>query len=96
MKNENTDIAVETPDVQDRTDVPGGFWSRGWPVLALAIMLLIAIRACLPSQPPQPLDAAGAKKAVHENGAGRPASLNASDEGRFNNRRIELAVTQTR
>jgi outer membrane protein OmpA-like peptidoglycan-associated protein len=50
MHNESTST-TEVPPLADRPESVG-FWAKGWPVLALAFMTLLFIRACVPSGPP--------------------------------------------
>lgn len=40
----------EPPQIQQRTDT-GGPWSAAWPLIALALIGLMVVRACLPSAP---------------------------------------------
>ncbi|MGZ8255158.1 MAG: hypothetical protein ACXWVT_09930 [Burkholderiaceae bacterium] len=45
---------AEPPAIQDRRDT-GGRWSTVLPLLALALIGLMLVRTCVPSQPPSPL-----------------------------------------
>jgi outer membrane protein OmpA-like peptidoglycan-associated protein len=57
--------AAEAPPIADRPESTG-FWSKGWPVIALGIMTLLLVRACIPSgtpPAPPPFDVASATAA---------------------------------
>jgi hypothetical protein len=36
------------PALQDRADTGRGFWNVGWPLLALALIVVMTLHACLP------------------------------------------------
>lgn len=60
--------ATEAPPIADRPE-SSGFWAKGWPVIALGIMTLLLIRACIPSgvpAGPAAFDAAAATTAANE------------------------------
>ena len=40
----------EPPEIRRRTDT-GGPWSAAWPLVALALIGLMCVRACVPSVP---------------------------------------------
>ena len=42
--------AGEPPEIERRTDT-GGPWSAAWPIVALALIGLMCVRACVPSVP---------------------------------------------
>lgn len=42
------------PTVVDRPGERRGFLGTGWPVVALALMLLLLLRACVPAAPAAP------------------------------------------
>ena len=48
MENSTND---PTGGVIDRSDPPRGFLSTAWPLAALALLLLILLRACVPAAP---------------------------------------------
>lgn len=37
----------EPPAIQDRADTGSGFWNVGWPLLALALIVVMTLHACL-------------------------------------------------
>lgn len=37
----------EPAAIQDRTDTGSGFWNVGWPLLALALIVVMTLHACL-------------------------------------------------
>jgi hypothetical protein len=39
--------AAPTPAPVDRADIPRGFLNTAWPLVALALMLLMLVRACV-------------------------------------------------
>ncbi len=39
--------ASEPPAIETRTDTGGGFWNVGWPLLALSIIVLMTVHACV-------------------------------------------------
>lgn len=45
--------AAEPPAIQNRRDA-GGPWSTAWPLLALALIGLMLVRACVPGPPASP------------------------------------------
>lgn len=60
--------ATEAPPIGDRPE-SSGFWAKGWPVIALGIMTLLLIRACIPSGVPAgavPFDVGAATQAANE------------------------------
>ena len=44
---------AEPPAIQNRRDA-GGPWSTAWPLLALALIGLMLVRACVPGPPASP------------------------------------------
>jgi len=49
--------------IVDRADSPRGFLNTAWPLIALALLLLVLVRACVPAAPsmtPPPASDAGA------------------------------------
>jgi hypothetical protein len=44
---------AEPPAIRSRRDA-GGPWSTAWPLLALALIGLMLVRACLPAPPASP------------------------------------------
>jgi hypothetical protein len=40
-----------TSEIIDRTDPPRGFLDTAWPLAALALLLLMLVRACVPATP---------------------------------------------
>jgi hypothetical protein len=44
---------AEPPAIQNRRDA-GGPWSTAWPLLALALIGLMLVRACVPGLPASP------------------------------------------
>ncbi|HEU0203442.1 MAG TPA: OmpA family protein [Burkholderiaceae bacterium] len=78
MQNNTAETAAreDAAPILDRPDVPPGFWNRAWPMLALAVITALAVRACLPSAPVQPsFDAKGASKAANEKAISALAAL---------------------
>jgi outer membrane protein OmpA-like peptidoglycan-associated protein len=66
--------AQEPLPIVDRVDATG-FWARAWPLLVLALIGLMLIRACVPAAAPPPsFDASAAAKAANEKAL---AALNA-------------------
>jgi hypothetical protein len=63
MEPHAPDEVVEPPAIADRTDTGGG-WSRVLPLIALAFIGLIAVRACVqpPSVPASPATVAPASR----------------------------------
>ena len=60
--------ATEAPPIEDRPE-SSGFWAKGWPVIALGIMTLLLVRACIPSAvppPPAAFDVSAATAAANE------------------------------
>jgi outer membrane protein OmpA-like peptidoglycan-associated protein len=51
MHNESASTNDDVPPIADRPESVG-FWAKGWPVLVLAFITLLFIRACVPSAPP--------------------------------------------
>jgi outer membrane protein OmpA-like peptidoglycan-associated protein len=51
-------------EVGDRADVPRGALNTAWPVVAMALLLLLLLRACVPAStgPAAPFDAAAAAR----------------------------------
>lgn len=45
---------AEPPAIQNRRDA-GGPWSTAWPLLALALIGLMLVRACVPAPPAPPV-----------------------------------------
>ncbi len=37
----------ERPPIETRTDTGTGFWNVGWPLLALSLIVLMTIHACV-------------------------------------------------
>jgi len=60
----------EHPAVGDRPDLPRGFLDTAWPLAALALLLLMLVRACMPvapaSVPVSLFDPAGAAQQANE------------------------------
>jgi hypothetical protein len=44
---------AEPPAIQNRRDT-GGPWSTAWPLIALALIGLVLVRACVPAPPTPP------------------------------------------
>jgi outer membrane protein OmpA-like peptidoglycan-associated protein len=71
--------ATEAPPIEDRPE-SSGFWAKGWPVIALGIMTLLLVRACIPSAvppPPAAFDAAAATSAANERATAALAAVTA-------------------
>lgn len=48
MANEpHESIDRDSPPIEDRTDTGRGFWSVGWPLLALALIAVMAMHTCV-------------------------------------------------
>ncbi len=37
----------EPPAIETRTDTGSGFWNVGWPLLALSLIVLMTVHACV-------------------------------------------------
>lgn len=37
----------EPPPIESRTDTGSGFWNIGWPLLALSLIVLMSVHACV-------------------------------------------------
>lgn len=48
---ETVSSEVRGAGVIDRSDSPRGFLGTGWPLVALALLLLMLVRACVPAAP---------------------------------------------
>ena len=62
MQTESTDTG--SPAIVDRPGERRGFLATAWPVIALGLMLMLLLRACLPAMqgapvPPGPAPTAG-------------------------------------
>jgi outer membrane protein OmpA-like peptidoglycan-associated protein len=79
MKSETDATAVDAPRLLDRPE-PSGFWDRGWPLLMLAVMTALLVRACIPSAPPAApaFDTAAAARAANERAMAALAALPAN------------------
>lgn len=45
------ELEEDRPDegtIEDRPDTGRGFWNIGWPLLALGLIVLMAVHACVP------------------------------------------------
>jgi len=52
MQHDHTDRSdTEPPAIQNRVDT-GGPWSTAWPLVALALIGLVLVRACVSAPPP--------------------------------------------
>jgi outer membrane protein OmpA-like peptidoglycan-associated protein len=72
--------ATEAPPIRDRPE-PAGFWGKAWPVLVLAFISILLIRACVPSAaPPAPpaFDATAATKSANAGALAALAAVTAS------------------
>ena len=61
MQTEPAD--VQSPAIVDRPGQPRGFLATAWPVTALALMLLLLLRACVPAMQGAPVPPVAAPKA---------------------------------
>jgi len=61
MQSESAD--VPSPAIVDRPDQRRGFLGTAWPVIALALMLLLLVRACVPAMQGAPVPPAVPPKA---------------------------------
>jgi hypothetical protein len=39
--------ADEPPAIETRADTGGGFWNIGWPLLALGLIVMMSVHACV-------------------------------------------------
>lgn len=70
---------TEAPPIQDRPE-SRGFWAKGWPLVGLAIITLLLIRACVPSgagPAPVAFDSAAATTAANERAMAALAAITA-------------------
>jgi outer membrane protein OmpA-like peptidoglycan-associated protein len=71
--------ATEAPPIANRPE-SSGFWAKGWPVIALGIITLLLVRACIPSGVPAgpvAFDAAAATTAANERAMAALAAVTA-------------------
>lgn len=47
MDPHNTPPPTEAPAIENRPDTGDGFWNVGWPLLALALIVLMTVHACV-------------------------------------------------
>jgi outer membrane protein OmpA-like peptidoglycan-associated protein len=68
MHDDSHAAASEVPPIRDRPESVG-FWSKGWPILALGFMTLLFIRACATlgsPEPPASFDATAAAASANQ------------------------------
>ena len=67
---QNSEGHAGDPVVIDRADLPRGFLNTAWPIVALALLLLMLLRACMPvgtpAESPPGFDAAAASAQANE------------------------------
>lgn len=59
--------ATAVPPIEDRPE-SSGFWAKGWPILVLAFIVALLVRACIPSAmppPPPSFDSAAATRSAN-------------------------------
>jgi hypothetical protein len=61
MQPTSSDLTDAT--VKDRADLPRSFLGTAWPLAAVALVLLMLLRACVPAIAPQSSQPAAAKRA---------------------------------
>jgi hypothetical protein len=47
MDSHNNHHSAEAPPIENRADTGSGFWNVGWPLLALALIVLMTVHACV-------------------------------------------------
>jgi hypothetical protein len=47
MDSHNNEQGAEAPAIENRPDTGSGFWNVGWPLLALSLIVLMTVHACV-------------------------------------------------